>query len=295
TPALAQQPDRRVHLAAQHLDSNVWARTQSAVGGPEWSGWGRMGGSMAASPAVGRLPDGTLVQFAVDADGRLWHLRQGGPNGAYGSWRGLGDADLVGTPTVVTLENALQLVALDAAGAVRTATYFVDGGLSAWTSLGGTGLTGTPAAVVYPGFRLRVFVRGADGAVLTKAQDGGGAFPADWTPVGEPVAAGSPAAVLNPATARTEVIVRGPGGSVLLSRETAQGSGQWEPWFPLPMGGATAATDPTVLTYTNSNGSTYLFAARDADNVFRVWIPGPSDPRDAQPGYAGTTLPEVTS
>ncbi|MFY1672499.1 hypothetical protein ACN27G_21435 [Plantactinospora sp. WMMB334] len=292
-PALAQQPDGRIQVVAQHTDSNVWSRNQSEPGLSGWAAWSHLGGSMAGPPTVQRLPDGTLVQFAVDVDGRLWHLPQDAANGAYTSWRSLGASGLVGTPAVAVLENALQLFVPDAAGALRTATYYPGGTLSAWTDLGGAGLTGTPAVVVYPGFRMRVVVRSADGTLVSKAQDGSGTFAATWAPVGDLVAAGSPAALLHPGNGRTEVIARRADGTMHAIRETAQGSGEWGSWIQAAQGGFTATTDPTVLSYLNSGGPTYIFVARDADNVFRVWYPpGESALRDetAEPRYGGLRL-----
>lgn len=300
TPAIASQPDGRVQVTAQHTDSNIWSLTQVTAGMPGWGEWSRLGGSMATPTAAQRMPDGALVQFAVDADGQLWVLSQTAANGSYATWRCLGAAGLTGTPAVVAVNGALQVVAMNADGALRTATYHPGGALSAWTELdgselaGGAGLTGSPAVVVYPGYRLRVFARAADGAVVTKAQDSAGTFAAAWTPVGDLVSAGSPAALLHPTNGRTEVIARRADGTVHASRETSQGSGQWGAWVQAPGDGFVAATDPTVLTYTGSAGPTYLFVARDTDNAQHVWFP-PSAAALARSAsgsaYTGFTMP----
>lgn len=108
-------------------------------------------------------------------DGDTWHLPQDGVQSPYLGWRLVGGTGLVGRPTVVTIRDGLQLFAADGVGALRTAVYR-GGALSDWTSLGGSGLTGAPAVVVYPGFRLRVFARTTDGAIVTRVQDGTGAF-----------------------------------------------------------------------------------------------------------------------
>jgi len=115
-----------------------------------------------------------------------------------------------------------------------------------------------------------VFARDAAGAVVTRT-------PASaWERVGDLVAAGSPAALLEPVSGRTVVIARRADGTIHAIRETGQGSGAWGNWVEAPAGGFTAATDPTVLTYTNSSGPTYLFVARDADNAQHVWFPNTS-------------------
>jgi hypothetical protein len=168
---------------------------------------------------------------------------------------------------VVAVDDALEVVALTTAGSVRMAAYHPGGTLSDWTDLGGTGLTGAPAVVVYPGFRLRVFARDVTGAVVSRTPGG------SWARVGDLVAAGSPAALLEPVSGRTEVIARRADGTIHAIRETGQGTGAWGNWVEAPAGGFVAATDPTVLSYTNSSGPTYLFVARDADNAQHVWFP----------------------
>ncbi len=87
----------------------------------------------------------------------------------------LGAAGLAGQVTVVEeSDNAVRLVARSTSGTVKTAPCRPDGALSTWTDLGGP-VTGTLAAVVHPGFRSRVIMRGADGAVLTKVESSTGA------------------------------------------------------------------------------------------------------------------------
>src|SRR5262249_9858416 len=138
-PGLAEQADRRLQVASQNIDSDVWVNTQATKSPPAWAPtFTNLGGSMAAPPALVRLGSGSLALFAVDADGRLWFTRQSGPNGAYLSWRSLGDVDLTGTPTPVVINTGVQLFALDTSGVLRTA-LFANDALSGWTSVGGSG------------------------------------------------------------------------------------------------------------------------------------------------------------
>jgi hypothetical protein len=269
-PALAVQPNGQLALAAEHGDSNVWSALQ-ASGSPTWGAWSNTGGSMASAPVVGRQTDGSLVLFAVDADGELWDLPQTGANGGFGAWHPLGATGLTGSLAVTTVQTGIAVFALDATGALRTATLGAGNSLSGWTGLGGTGLTGTPAAVVYPGYRLRVFVRGGDGVIVTKMQDVSGAWLADFTPVGTLAVAGSPSAVLSSASGKTEVVARGSDGNVYSTGETTQGSGLWRDWTGVLVGGDTAATDPTAFTFNQGTGLTWAFVFRNADNQSRLY------------------------
>jgi hypothetical protein len=271
-PCMAAQADGRVQLAAHNANGDVWVRTQAELGSSAWSGWADAGGWVTSTATSGRLSDGRLALFAVDADGRLWSKAQGSANGAYGLWRDLGDIDLAGAPTAVTLRTGLQLFALDTAGVLRTATYDAAGALSAWTALSATGLTGAPAVVVYPGFSLRVFARAADGTIITKRQDSTGAFPVAWDPVGSMVTAGSPAALISPRTGLTEVVVRGTDGMIYNATETAQASGAWLDWRPALPTDLTTATDPTALTFNATGGPRWGFVFRTSDNQSYMFV-----------------------
>ncbi|MFV2116005.1 hypothetical protein ACFHW0_27215 [Micromonospora sp. LOL_025] len=266
-PSLGVLGDGKVQVAARYSDSDVWARTQTAVGSATWGAWADFGGSMAAAPAVTRLPSGTMAVFAVDADGKLWVYQQAGTIPA---WRVLSDQDFVGTPVVAQTRTGVRLFLRTAAGTVVTAEY-VEGTLSPWTNLGGTG-TSTPAVVVYPGYRTRVFVQNLDGRIATKYQDAAGTFPAAWTSLGSYVSAGAPAAVLDPVLGRTAVVTRSPSGAVMLSWETAQGSGVFGAWSAaIPDLFESAATDPTIVPVTNGAGQTWLILFRNANNASRIY------------------------
>ncbi|RLK23211.1 hypothetical protein DER29_1066 [Micromonospora sp. M71_S20] len=266
-PSLGVLGDGKVQVAARYSDSDVWARTQTAVGSATWGAWADFGGSMAAAPVVTRLPSGTMAVFAVDADGKLWVYQQ---TGTIPAWRALSDQDFTGTPVVAPTRTGVRLFLRTASGTVATAEY-VEGTLSPWTNLGGTG-TSTPAVVVYPGYRTRVFVQNLDGRIATKYQDAAGTFPAAWTSLGSYVSAGAPAAVLDPVLGRTAVVTRSTTGAVMLSWETAQGSGVFGGWSAaIPDLFESAATDPTIVPVTNGAGQTWLILFRNANNASRIY------------------------
>jgi hypothetical protein len=268
-PAFTPLPDGRTQLAAQYTDSDVWATSQTAAEAATWNGWSDLGGSMAAPPAMARLSTGVPVLFAVDADGKLFVYAQ---TSGVRFWRSLGDQNLTGTPTVVAVRDGLQVVARDTAGAVKTILYYTDGSVSAWTNLGGATVTDTPTVVVYPGYRLRVFVRVADGTISTKLQDAAGTFPAAWEPVGTFVARGRPAAILDPTLGRTAVVVRGTDDLVYRAWETEQGSGVFGSWAPAIENLADpSATDLTVAPVTTANGQGWIIVFRNINSAVRVY------------------------
>jgi hypothetical protein len=270
-PALIEQSDGRIQISGQHLSGDVWARAQTAKGASTWTPWVNQGGTVASALTVARQTDGTPVLLALDAAGGLWYLKQPNVSGPYQVWTSLGVTGVTGLPAAVAVRDGLQLFAVNASGAMSTARLAPSGTVSAWTSLGGSGLNGTPAVVVYPGYRLRVFARAGDGSVVTKAQDAALAWPPDWSTVAQPgIALGSPAAVLSPLSGRTEVVVRGAAGAVFSTGETVQGSGEWRDWVPV-LQGESAATDPTILSFSNGTSLLWAFMFRTVDQVSRVY------------------------
>jgi hypothetical protein len=292
--ALARQPNGALALAAQHIDTNIWSASLPA-GGTTWGSWLNNGGSMASAPVVGTQTNGSLVEFAVDGDGELWDLPQAGANGAFSAWHPLGAADLAGPLTAVTVQTGIQVFGLDGSGTLKTALLATSGTLSAWTSLGGTGLTGRPAVVLYPGFLLRVFVRGADGVIVTKMQTPSGVWPADFSPVGSMAVAGSPAALLSPASGRAEVVARTSDGDIVSTGETAQGSGTWRDWVDVLQGGDTAASDPTVLAFSPGSGADWelMFRPPGIDvRFYTVSQPSGLAAKTAAPAFGRLVTPE---
>lgn len=258
-PALTEQADGRMVIAAQTPDSNMSVATEVSRDPAEWGSLVGVGGSMASQTAAVRTGDGRVVLFATSVDGELWMLPQDAVNGSYTAWRNLGAADLVGTPTVLSVAGGIRVFGLDSTGALKTAE-FSGGGLSPWVSLGGSGLTGSPAVAVAPGPRLRVFVRAGDGSILTQMQDVLGEFPMVWDTVPGFTAVGSPAAVLSPGTGRAEVVARGADGKIYSTGETAQGTGLWRAW--VVTSATNAVTDPTVFQYIVNGNSRWAFAWR---------------------------------
>lgn len=268
-PAIAQLSDGRVQVTAQRRDGDIWAVTQTSTGAVTWGAWKDLGGSMAAAPSVAKLADGTPAQFAVDADGKLWVYQQ---KGSVPLWRNLGDQDLVGAVTVVTVRDGVRVFGLDGAGVVKTVQFYHDGAVSPWTNLGGAGSSGAPAVVVRPGYQLQVFVRGAAGTVVTKLQDAGGTWPADWTEVGtgEVTPAGAPTAVLDPGVGRVAVLVRGTDSEIYRVWETSVGSNTWGEWGWLIEGVSDpSATDPTAIPFANVNGESWLLTFRSPNGTPR--------------------------
>ncbi|WP_242907970.1 hypothetical protein [Actinomadura terrae] len=296
-PGLAEQQDGRLQVAAQHTTAgHVWSNTQVTKDPPAWGTWGTVPQAMASHAALVRLGD-ALVMFAVGADGALWALPQPGANAAYGGWIRLGFSDLQGTPAAEATGGGVRVIVRTSSGTLQTALY--NGGLlSGCQTLPGTGFTGTPAVVAFPGNKVRVVARAADGSVQTIAQNSSGAFPSAWDTVGSLVVAGSPQALLSPA-GKTEVLALGTDGRIHSTGETTQGAGEWRDWIDAQGAEDTFApkTDPTVFTYTKASGPTWAFLARDADQTTRVYFPRSSSVSARGDGgggspFQGHTLPK---
>lgn len=285
-PALSHGAGGTVQVSAQYGDGgDVWTSTQTGLNAPTWTPLQDLGGSMARGPAAGNLADGTTVLFAVDVDGKLWAFAR---SGAVPYWRNLGDQDLVGVPTTVEARDGVQVFARTASGAVRSLVFRNDLSVSPWLDLGGDG-SGTVAAVTYPGYRLAVFARSADGTIATKKQDLAGAFPASWTPLGTGVSAGDPAATIDTNNGRTYVVHRKVDGDFSIWGETTAGSTTYteEGWNGL---GVPSVIDPTILQITTPNKRYWVIGYRTINGMPRVVTALPQDTTSA-PAFTERALP----
>ncbi|WP_433297552.1 RICIN domain-containing protein [Actinoplanes sp. CA-030573] len=258
-----KQADGRAQISARNAtDGDLNLMTQSAKDANTWYGLGDAGGSSSSNPVQGVLPDGKLVDFEL-VNGQLWRSAQDGTNFPYGGWRYIGGSGLTGEPALAPTRDGLRVFALDANGALQTATY-AGGVLSDWTSLGGTGLNGKPAVVIRPGYAVRIVIRSADGTIVTKAQNDDGTFQAAWTPVPDLVAAGAPAAVMDPVTGKVGIVARAADNTIYYTGETGQNTGVFGAWVQ-PYA-TQVVTDPSVVVYDKTSGRGWAYIVRDANN-----------------------------
>ncbi|HEV2886600.1 MAG TPA: hypothetical protein VGX49_06800, partial [Jatrophihabitans sp.] len=265
-PSMIRVPSGKLLIAVLHArDGEVW--TFETTSGATWPTptFVHTGGIMSAPPVSGALPDGSVLTFAVDADGRLWMLSAAA--GSY--WQSLGDVNLVGAITAVTLSDGLQIVGRTSAGTVITAAYR-NGALGAWTDLGGSGVTDKTAVVVNQGPRVRIVARQSDGSVITKLQGITGSFPATWTTVGTSGATfiGAPAVGIDlgsgtdPGTGKAFILIRNAIDSYLYQAdETGEATGLWEDWHLVPGQSNPAGTDATVTSFAGGANNFHWIAS----------------------------------
>ncbi|MFA1551733.1 hypothetical protein [Actinomadura chokoriensis] len=296
-PALGEQADGRLNILAHNLSGDIWSRTQATKEPAAWGNWIDVNQAMGSTVTVARQDD-ALVAFAVDAAGALRALPQYAANDPYQGWITLGVTGLstATAPLAIPVADGLRLFFLDASGSWRTALY-ARGTVSGCATLSDQGFSGNASVVTYPGSRLRIFVRGTDGHILTKTQDGSGNFPQAWDQVGDLIAAGSPSAVVSPGSGKTEVVVRGTDDRVHSTGETVQGSGAWRAWADAQPADDTSApaTDPTAFEYVGTNGSTWSYVFRTINQEPRFYWPEGETLQLAKssPTFEGRALPKA--
>ena len=259
-PALGVQGDGGVQLVGHRgSDGDVWLRNMVSAANSPLAAWSDVGGNTTFHPTVARLADGGLVALNLGPGGSLWYLPEDGRNVPYAGWRNLGGSNLVGTPTAVATAQGLRVFALDATGAVSTAEY-LRGALTPWTNLGGSGFNGAVSAVVLPGSRYRLFVRGADGTIRTLTNFPTGTWQTQWTQLGSFTAAGPPSALLHAGVSGlVHIFARDHDGTIRYTVETRQGSGEWPEWSNASAS-VRSENDPTAVQIRRSSGVSVGFA-----------------------------------
>jgi hypothetical protein len=274
----ALMPDGRVQVVGHEAAAGDVVLLDEATAGTGDYGYAwDIGGALSGQPTVANAGRRASLATLAVVNGALWWAPETGSNAQtpYGAWRSLGGTGLAGTPVGVPRGTVLQVFVLNTAGQLMTATFQADGTtLSDWASLGGSGLTGTPAVAIAAGAaapRASVFVRSADGTIVTKRQAVDGSFPAEWTTIPGLRAAGAPSAVMNPYPGQVAVAARGADNLIYLAYETGQDTGQYGDWTLISDPDAhpetVAASDPTAFAYDVPSGPSFGIAFQSVDDV----------------------------
>ena len=289
-PAVTRDRDGRLVIAACKGpgadEGSLWfARQNVSNGSSGWTGWTRLGGTIAA-PAIAPNADGHLEIFGFSTASGVppgtsivhWFESQSAPSGFNGpvSLPALA-APAQGALVAYGASNRFVLLVAGSASLVRLyQTQPNDGWQQAWTSMGGSWASQPPTWHKNADTRLEVFLLGADSQIWhaweqSFAVTGSGArreaerilnqpIPS-WsqiTPLGGSAVSG-PVVTMN-RDGRLEVFVRTPDDSVRHVWQNAPNSG-WSSWAPL---GGSCAGRPVVAQ--NADGRLEIFVRRAGTN-----------------------------
>jgi hypothetical protein len=185
-PAVATDPQGRMHLFVRAGDGTLWEARQSRVGG-RWSRWARtpFASQVAGDPVTARDSAGALQVFAPGADGRVLVNRQAGAGGSSTGWRSLGrpssgEAGFSGRIAVIRDgAGLLETFVVTGDGSVFTSMQSKQsktGRWTPWTQIGWRA-DSSVAAVLRPDRRVQVFALNRSGFLLTSIRQGN-----DWSP-----------------------------------------------------------------------------------------------------------------
>jgi hypothetical protein len=226
--AIGPESDVRWLAVARDDAGRLW-QVEPDAASPAWTS---LATDAAGPPALAANADGTLELLAARADGRLWHLRQRQPRGAFGAWEPLGGPAIQGKPVVVRGDKGhLTVFARDTEGQLQHAWQWSPGGKwSAWLSLGGE-LGGNPVAVKTRDGRMVVLARFRDGSLRVLWQQAAYGPWGEWRNLGVGVV-GEPAAVAS--DQGVFVLRTDPDGS-LWEATTSSAGGSFKPWVPIDL------------------------------------------------------------
>ncbi|GGJ97693.1 hypothetical protein GCM10010123_29650 [Pilimelia anulata] len=293
-PVLTASPKGVVSAYGHNQNGNVHVIAQAAEGSPAFKPPVNLGGEFEDAASVVTLTDGRVIVFAVDPDGGLWSRTQD-PAADDGllPWVRVTAPPLAEAPWAAALsDNGFELVGLDASGELRGVRYG-KGAYGEWQSLG-QGTVGEPAAIITAGPRARVFARLPDGRLGSQTQNLNGTYPQKWSPVGDLVVTGVPAAIQGTTQdSRVRVVARTEDGAMHQIAETANGSDTWGSWVRMTPAGEVAQSDPTIATLSVDGLSTWGVLFRSPDDALQLWYQ--KNPRRAgSAGFARVRVPIPT-
>ncbi len=170
--------DGRLELLLRGTNGKIFHRTQQGgPGGPLTAVWAPLGADLRHhDPVAAQNLDGRLDAFVMGDDGRLDHLAQLAPNGAWAAaWKDSGGSPPGGAAGGLAVarnnDGRLELFVRGVDGHIYHRPQQIPGAalVPAWTSLGGA-FTGSPVVGRSDDGRLEVFAVGKDRAIHRAAQ-----------------------------------------------------------------------------------------------------------------------------
>lgn len=260
TPGAAARADGRLEVLANSSDdADVRGKLQAVKNGPWEAGVKQHAGWLLGDPVMVATANGSAV-FGVDDAGALWLRPQTQDLLGYLPWRQLHGTGLTTDITATRNGSAVDIAARFTDGSMRVAR-FANGTLGPWRTVG-DGL-GKPTLVVHQDGSLQIFTRRPDGRVHTQRETTG-TFPGAWSPVGDLITTGSPAAVVTD-RGMVELAARGADNLVHVTGQSTP-AGPFRQWTVQDFNDA--ATDPTALTRTDG---TWMITWRDAQNIIYTY------------------------
>ena len=196
--------DGRIMVAAVTAQGALWVTTQQSPGSAAAAAWSELVGSACRSVAVARNADGHMEVFVTVDSGDIWHIWQQGAGGPWSSWSkqfGLTGPRFVQIACATNVDGRVELLAVDANGALWRRAEVSAGGWTAWSQLVAFAdvMFGHVAAAVNANGMLQVFLVDHDRRIYTASQTSPGA--ATWGTFRVIDAAGQPLSRMTQITA----------------------------------------------------------------------------------------------
>lgn len=271
TPAVGQNWDGRIEVAARGSNGNLWHSWQY----PD-STWAPLTPYPAlratSTPAFARNQDGRLELVVRGPDKYFYHAWQTSPGGGWSDWWVFGQDKAAGAPAIL-LEPSGRLLVFGRNDrsrlfVIRQATP--NGGWNGSQWLDGI-FSSDPAVVLDSVGRVNVFARGRDRATkFARQKTVGDAGYTGWTSLGG-IAASQPTVARNK-SGHMEVLALGTDNVLYDQYETATG---WSGWFSLgvPASGHLLLNEGDERLMVLFRGSTGFLYSRSQQGPDQYWEP----------------------
>jgi len=276
-PVLTQNADGRLELMNIGGNAHLFDLAQVAPNGSWWSQWADLGppppGGTPGRPALGRNLDGRLEVFLRGGDGKISHRWQSSAGGGLTpSWVALGTSTFSADPVVASnLDGRLQLFVIGDDGHLHGIAQGAPNGSwePSWSDFGALPAAGAAGRLVVGrnlDGRLDVFLRGGDGAVYHRTQQGaGGPLTPAWASLGGTLRTGP--VVAQNLDGRLELLGLAAGGHLHDLAQTAPDGGWWQHWADL---GATPSAE-AIAVGRNRDGRLDVFVRGADHELYHRW------------------------
>jgi uncharacterized protein (TIGR03437 family) len=266
-PWVLRNADGRLEVFIFTTDFHMWHVWQNSPDG-SWNSGDEIVGNLVSSPTAALNPDGRVIVFTGDDDGKDWWTIQNSTGAdSWSPWFCLLGGTVTSPLVATNKDSTIEIFAVRSDNTVWTSTQDSPGSYNYtdWAPIGGS-VQGDLAVTANADGRLELFGRGTDNALWHTVQSSPGGTWSGWTSLGGTISA-PPSATLD-ASGLIHVFAASGSGSAVTIAQSSPGS--WVVSSNLPSISSNNAAIP--VWNGNASFSSNMFASIYGSNLSGVQL-----------------------